>query len=228
MADVLTETCTAEAAALFKEIERRIDLFAEKRIAEYVERARGREEWPTLRDIASLSWHVSRALRIFGFDSRTEIALERVRQLTGIDIDQFGNNRPSPAHLGRDLAAWFAPGRPVGKTPAPIPVGQAAYNIQMEALTHLSQVVSAVLEQAPSTTAEAAGHVREAVQEHTDFWLKPTYTRSRQDGYVRCFDCGTELTHLNTAEVGDIDDCIPCRGWFTSEQRKKQKRSQAN
>ena len=188
-----------------------------------LERTRQRGAYPTVEDVAHLQAETSRTLSFFwadgGFPVRQERRrLARARQLSGADVVPVSPGAQARHEPGRGLAVWFSP---LAGTPHALTTTQAAYIIQMEAFRQLDRVVEAIPGEFAGAVPEVMESVRAIIDEHREWWTSPTYERRGKQ--VCCEHCLVELTHLNTAEVGDTDECVMCRGWLTSEQRRKQR-----
>ena len=189
---------------------------------ECVRRTRERGISPTVEDMAHLQAETSRTLRFwangsFG-DRQEQRRLARARQLSGADVAPVSPGSRARHEAGRDLAVWFSP---LAGTSHALTTTQAALIIQMEAFRQLDRVVEAVLGDFAGADPAVVESVRESIVDYREWWTRPTYERRGEQ--VHCEHCLVDLTHLNTAEVGDTDECIMCRGWLTSGQRREQR-----
>ena len=216
-----------EAIDVLQGLMDRMNRDIERLVERYVQRARLCGASPTVREIAYLSFEAARVLNFKlwteGIDSGVDSRLAEIRALTGQDVQSLDGSAASYAS-GRDFSVWYALGGHHGAA-TPITKEQAAYYIQMEFLVDAPLLVDVALEVEPLFAPDVVESIRSVMREHQDFWLLPNYTRAPDGpGYVRCWDCDTELSYINVAEVGDIDECLLCRGWFTSSQRRTQMR----
>ena len=215
----------SEAIDLLQGLMDRMNREIERLVALYVQHARLRGASPTVKEIAHLSLE---AARVLNFKPWTEDAadaakrrLAEVQELTGQDVQPLDGTAASYTS-GRDLSIWYALGEPIGAS-TPITMQQAAYYIQMDLMVDVPRLVDMDLAAEPLLSPDVETSIRNVIREHQDFWLMPTYTRAQDGpGYVRCWECGSELSYINVAEVGSIDECVLCRGWFTDSQRKSQ------
>lgn len=189
---------------------------------ECIQRTHERGITPTVKDVAYLQAKASRTLHFWvdgGFRERQEHRrLVRARQMSGVAVEPLLPGTEAHYTNGRDLAVWFSP---LAGTPDALTTGQAAYICEQEAFRRFDRVVEEVLAGFAGTDPGALELVGAALGEHREWWTSPTYERRGEQ--VRCEHCLVELTHLNTAEVGNTDECVMCRGWLTSEQRRKQR-----
>ena len=193
-----------------------------------IEQTRRQGVTPTVRNAACLGMQVDPVLNIhhegfqaFLWDQR----LESARVASEIEVEPAEPHDRPNFRQGRDLSIWFVPGDDVvvGRT-----TDQAAYLLQVAALSRLERIADRTLEEFEwhyGLGDEITVVVRRAVSEHCDWWLAPTYTRHNVDGWVRCQSCDVELSQLNVAEAGSVvEECRMCRGWFTQEQQHEKHR----
>ena len=190
---------------------------------ECVHRTREQRISPTVNDVAHLQAETSRTLSFFWADGGFPVRqgrrrLARARQLSGADVVPIAPGTQAKHEPGRGLAVWFSP---LAGTSHALTTTQAAYIIQMETFRRLDRVVEAVLGEFAGTAPKVMESVHAIIDNHREWWTSPTYERRGKP--VCCEHCLVELTYLNTAEVGDTDECIMCRGWLTSEQRREQR-----
>ena len=187
-----------------------------------VRRTRERGISPTVNDVGHLQAETSRTLRFwadgsFG-DRQEQRRLARARQLSGVDVAPVSPGAQARHEHGRDLAVWFSP---LAGTPHALTTTQAAYIIQMETFRRLDRIVEDVLGDFAGADPAVVESVCETIADYREWWTRPTYERRGEE--VCCEHCLVALTHMNTAEAGDTDECVMCRGWLTSEQRRKQR-----
>ena len=187
-----------------------------------LECTRQRGAYPTVEDVAHLQAEASRTLRFWAdgsFGDRQERRrLTRARQMSGVDVAPVSPGAQARHERGRDLAVWFSP---IAGTPHALTTTQAAYIIQMETFRRLDRIMEDVLGDFAGADPAVVESVRESIVDYREWWTRPTYERRGEQ--VHCEHCLVDLTHLNTAEVGDTDECIMCRGWLTSGQRREQR-----
>ena len=214
-----------EVIGLLRGLMDRMNREIERLAALYVQQARLRGASPTVQEIAYLNLEAARVLNFRSWTedttSEAEQRLAAIQELTGQDIQPLDSTAASYTS-GRDLSVWYSLDASAGES-TPITTRQAAYYIQMDLMVEVPRLADMALAVEPFPAPDVETSIRNIIREHQDFWLMPTYTRAQDGpGYVRCWECGTELSYINVAEVGSIDECVLCRGWLTDSQRKSQ------
>ena len=235
--DISSEPTTASDAVLeaareaLSAISEHVEQVILRWVGHCVARARLMGVAPTVADIAFLSLEAVGGMRpdrdITPYDSAREARLQRVRELTKVDVAPFDGTEFKYTK-GRDLSVWFAPLGPFGGDSTALTREQCAYGIRNEVLAELDDIVQRVMHEdaAVEHDEQTLDYVNEAVIHFTEWFLSPGFTRHNVDGYIRCGICGVELCYLNMAELGVRDECVLCRGWLTSGQRLMQPKPQ--